>query len=52
MIVTLRGQQRKLFDLKDLHVSLIYVQLSEVFYILTTTMLSEFWHLECILCII
>ncbi|KAH7406883.1 hypothetical protein DE146DRAFT_676194 [Phaeosphaeria sp. MPI-PUGE-AT-0046c] len=40
LIVTLRGQERRLFDLKDIHQSLIYVQLSEVFYILTTTMLK------------
>ncbi|KAH3967757.1 hypothetical protein HBH52_185170 [Parastagonospora nodorum] len=40
IIVTLRAHERKLFDFEYIRVSLVYVQLSEVFYILTTTTLK------------
>ncbi|KAJ4373178.1 hypothetical protein N0V83_003470 [Neocucurbitaria cava] len=40
LVITFRSQQRKLFNIEDIHVTLIYVQLSEIFYILTTTLLK------------
>ncbi|KAH7066820.1 hypothetical protein BKA63DRAFT_607721 [Paraphoma chrysanthemicola] len=40
IVITLRGADRKLFNPEDLRVTLVYVQLSEVFYILTTTVLK------------
>ncbi|KAF2849180.1 hypothetical protein T440DRAFT_453103 [Plenodomus tracheiphilus IPT5] len=35
-----RSQERRLFSPDSIHVTLIYIQLSEVFYILTTTLLK------------
>jgi hypothetical protein len=40
IIITLRASERRLFTLKDIYTTLVYVQLSEVFYILTTTTLK------------
>lgn len=40
IVITLRASERRLFNLKDIHTTLTYVQLSEVFYILTTTSLK------------
>ncbi|KAF2828144.1 integral membrane protein [Ophiobolus disseminans] len=37
IVITLRGGQAKLFNIDAIRVTLVYVQLSEVFYILTTT---------------
>ncbi|KAH7389802.1 hypothetical protein BKA66DRAFT_414475 [Pyrenochaeta sp. MPI-SDFR-AT-0127] len=39
-VITFRSRQRKLFTKDGIHVTLIYVQLSEIFYILTTTLLK------------
>ncbi|KAF1844212.1 uncharacterized protein K460DRAFT_388086 [Cucurbitaria berberidis CBS 394.84] len=38
LAITFRSQQRKLFNKEDIHVTLIYVQLGEIFYIFTTTL--------------
>ncbi|CAO2652389.1 Nn.00g006720.m01.CDS01 [Neocucurbitaria sp. VM-36] len=40
LVITFRSRQRKLFNLEDIRVTLIYVQLGEIFYILTTTLLK------------
>ncbi|KAF2996508.1 hypothetical protein E8E13_005873 [Curvularia kusanoi] len=40
LTITLRSGQGKLFSNKEKHLSLVFVQLSEVFYILTTTLLK------------
>ncbi|PVH91831.1 hypothetical protein DM02DRAFT_702733 [Periconia macrospinosa] len=40
IIITRRGAEQRLFALNDIHVTLVYIQLSEVFYILTTTTLK------------
>jgi hypothetical protein len=40
MIITLRASERRFFTLKGFHTTLVYVQLSEIFYILTTTTLK------------
>ncbi|KAF2034004.1 hypothetical protein EK21DRAFT_97795 [Setomelanomma holmii] len=40
IVITLRGADRELFNVEAIHVTLVYVQLSDVFYILTTTTLK------------
>ncbi|KAH8708461.1 hypothetical protein GQ44DRAFT_752789 [Phaeosphaeriaceae sp. PMI808] len=40
IITTLRAAENRLFDAQSIHVTLVYIQLSEVFYILTTTTLK------------
>ncbi|KAF1947433.1 hypothetical protein EJ02DRAFT_89766 [Clathrospora elynae] len=40
LVITSRSHERKLFSEEARHVTLIYVQLSEIFYILTTTFLK------------
>ncbi|KAF2624852.1 hypothetical protein BU25DRAFT_127537 [Macroventuria anomochaeta] len=40
LTITMRSGQGKLFNKEDRYLSLVYVQLSEVFYILTTTLLK------------